>query len=102
MRKRCFIIGVIALVIGVFYQQDSYPDGLIIMYRKESNHGMDKSNETLRSLGRTSRIEYQDPYERNAESVTISRVSYALAGVLLLVGFIVGPEKKETQNPLLK
>ena len=38
---------------------------------------------------------YEDPYERDSTDLAISYVSFGLTGIMILVGFIVGPEKKE-------
>ena len=106
MRKRCFIIAAIALAIGVYFQWQSYPSEIVIYGRESLNRAKENNNERRRDrdshLYGTAFGEYVDPYERDPVDVAISRVSYSLVGVMLLVGFIVGPQYKEKKNPLLK
>jgi hypothetical protein len=99
MRKRCFIIAAIALVVGGFFQWKSYPSEGVIYGSKALNSVKEHLNEKRRERGHhlygTALDEYKDPYERYPEDVAISRVSYSLVGVMLLVGFLVGPPKEE-------
>ena len=95
MKKRCFVIGAIFLANGVAFHHASYPEEFIIKIRKKQNDRLEETNEKIRAYGKYSyRATYQDPYERDSTDLAISYVSFGLTGVLLLVGFIVGPEKK--------
>ncbi|MDA7541011.1 hypothetical protein N8649_02725 [bacterium] len=95
MRKRCFIIAAIALVIGVFFDQRSYPSEMDIMVREKMNDNVELNNEIAEMHGENYRYKREDPYRRDPDAVAISRVSYCLVGVMLLVGFLVGPSKEE-------
>jgi len=100
MRKRCFIIAAIALVVGVFFQWHSYPTEIVIKLRETNNESSANLNKKIRDADRGDRLygmnysEYKDPYERDSTDVAISYVSFGLAGVLLIVGFIIGPPKE--------
>tara|TARA_B110000003_G_C16296794_1_gene397218 strand:- start:133 stop:468 length:336 start_codon:yes stop_codon:yes gene_type:complete len=99
MRKRCFIIAAIALAIGGFFHWHSYPDETLISMGESLNRAREKNNERRTQkdhfLYGTAFDEYVDPYERASTDVAISYVSFGLTGVMILVGFIVGPPKEE-------
>ena len=98
MRKRCFIIAAIALVVGGFFHWLSYPTESIIFGRESLNRVRENLNEKRTQRGHhlygTAFDEYVDPYERDSTDLVISYVSFGLAGVLLLLGFIIGPPKE--------
>ena len=99
MRKRCFIIAAIALAIGGFFHWHSYPSETLISIGKMLNDGREHLNEKRTERGHhlygTAFDKYEDPYERDSTDLAISYVSFGLTGIMILVGFIVGPEKKE-------
>tara|TARA_R110001592_G_scaffold221571_3_gene476446 strand:+ start:118 stop:459 length:342 start_codon:yes stop_codon:yes gene_type:complete len=97
MRKRCFIIAAIALVIGVAFHHASYPEEIIIKIRKKQNDRLEETNERIRAYGKYSyRATYQDPYERDSNQQAIGNFAIVLGGVLLIVGFIAGTKKEES------
>jgi len=97
MRKRCFIIAAIALVVGGYFHVHSYPTEILISIRESLNEAIESNNKRRTQRGHhlygTAFDEYVDPYERDSTDVAISYVSFGLAGVLLIVGFIIGPPK---------
>ena len=95
MRKRCFIIAAIALVIGAYNHWCSYPDDYNIETGKRINEVLRANAENDEANRYLYRARMVDPYEIDAEDAFIGNVSLGLAGVLLLVGFIIGPPKKE-------
>ena len=48
MRKRCFLIAAIALVLGVYFNVSSYPSESDIQHRKNFNKHMEESYEAAR------------------------------------------------------
>ena len=100
MRRRCFIIAAIALVVGVFFQWKSYPSEIVIYGREAVNRSkkqLDKYRGNRRHpLYGAPRSEYVDPHERDSTDLAISYVSLGLAGALLLGGFIIGPPKENS------
>ena len=100
MRRRCFIIAAIALAIGGFFHWHSYPTEIVISIREAVNEATLSNNKRTTQKGHflygTARQEYVDPYERDSTDVAISYVSFGLTGVMILVGFIVGPPKGES------
>lgn len=101
MRKRCFIIGAIALVIGVAFHHASYPEEIIIKIRKKQNDRLEETNEKIRAYGKYSyRATYQDPYERDSNDVAKGNYAIVLAGVLFFVGIIF--QQKEIKESIVK
>ena len=90
MRKRCFIIAALAFAFGVIMLIFAYPSKYDIEIRKQSN----EINASIRDAGYAYDPDYLDVDAPNPVMKGSGYVSFGLTGVLLLVGFIVGPEKK--------
>ena len=104
MRKRCFIIAILAAVCGGVAMWQAYPSAEEIDTRKglEKSFGIiDELNLSIASReGRSyTPRPAQDPYAPNSTLLTTGWIAIGLAGVLFLVGFIIGPPKQESSVP---
>ena len=88
MRKRCFIIAFIAIALGVTLILLASPSDRQI----EAIKGINKAMSDV--PGRT----YLDPYQHDIGMLRAAQISFFLAGVLFIVGFIVGPPKETTSK----
>ncbi|MBB81707.1 MAG: hypothetical protein CMN02_12100 [Roseibacillus sp.] len=101
MRNRCFIIAVVALAAGIFfYWRAQTPEWLGDM-NVSVNEGARAADRNLNKLfGGVDRQSSDyvdpnpDPYAPDSTLLSVSYISFGLAGVLFLVGFIIGPPKK--------
>ena len=97
MRKRCFIIAALAFAFGVIMLIFAYPSKYDIEIREANNKAIKKLNDNKYNaaiyIGGED-LDYVDVYAPNPVMKGSGYVSFGLTGVLLLVGFIVGPEKK--------
>ncbi len=115
MRKRCFILGFIGLVLGGLLHWMSYPteaekrerarerdslrlsevsDRALRNLAPGSDPFREMANELERQLANNSTDNSPEIEARKPKFVLGSNISFGLGGVLLIVGFIVGPEKK--------
>jgi hypothetical protein len=98
MRKRCFTVGIVGLVLaGIFYFLARPSDKDISEKGKTRAVMMDMYDRTGDREG--DRERYQewknvDPEAINYDFVLVSNISFGVGGVLLILGFIVGPERK--------
>ena len=93
MRKRCFIIAGVALIFGLLMMIFSFPSQKELEDRYAYNKSAEKLNNWAREDGRRPTLSYMDDGP-NSVMLTTSYVSFGLAGVLLIVGFIIGPSKE--------
>jgi hypothetical protein len=97
MRKRCFIIAALAFAFGVIMLIFAYPSKYDIEVRKTNNMAIAKLNDNKYKAAIYTYSKDLDYVNVNAPNPVMKGsgyVSFGLTGVLLLVGFIVGPEKK--------
>ena len=98
MRKRCFIIAALAFAFGVIMLIFAYPSKYDIEIREANNKAIKKLNDNKYNAAIyiiSEDLDYVDVDAPNPVMKGSGYVSFGLTGVLLLVGFIVGPEKKE-------
>ena len=99
MRKRCFIIAGLAFALGIILNLVSVPSSEDVKFYREMNKSTRKLQEAVDagpfSEGRRTDI-YQNSLGPDPILMGASLGSFALAGVMLLVGFIAGPKKRET------
>tara|TARA_Y100000004_G_C8693849_1_gene318735 strand:+ start:199 stop:522 length:324 start_codon:yes stop_codon:yes gene_type:complete len=94
MMLRCFIIAAIALVVGVYCQINAYPDEFQIRINKKLNEQGKQVDEFTREAYGERYDYYKDPYAPDEELILVRNISFSIAGILLLVGIIIGPPKE--------
>lgn len=97
MRKRCFIIAALAFSFGVIMLIFAYPSLAEKEVRSYNNMAIAKLNDAKFQAAIYTDVKDLDYVDVNAPNPVMKGsgyVSFGLTGVLLLVGFIVGPEKK--------
>ena len=101
MPIRCFVIVVIAVLAGCYFQFQAHPSEQAIQWRISGNESARHVNKELNEMFRGRNVDYveKDPYALDSGYVTASYVSFGVAGVVLLVGFIIGPPKKASSVP---
>ena len=99
MRKRCFIIAGLAFALGIILNVVAVPSSEEVESYQEMNKKLRNLQESANagpfSEGRRTDI-YQASLGPDPVLMGASLGSFALAGVMLLVGFIAGPKKRET------
>ena len=100
MRKRCFILGFIGLILGGIFSFLSYPRGKILKESEATKAVLLDMYSTGPFADRDEyeRIKSWDPKARKSKFVLGSNISFGVGGVLLILGFIVGPEKKNADQ----
>ena len=94
MRKRCFIIAVIALAVGVICHINAYPSKFQIEMRQELNKTSKQAEKNAWEFFGERYDLYIDPYAPEEELILVRNISFSVAGILLLVGIIIGPPKE--------
>ena len=100
MKKRCFIIAAIAIVVGVICQIQAQPTEALVRIIEQANESNKIINERIENAERGD-FNYgrpyessEDPYATDSTFIVSSYVSFGLAGVLLIAGFVIGPPKE--------
>jgi len=108
MRKRCFIIAILAAVCGGVAVWQAYPSAEAIENSRINQRSMlmlyeasmaARERNPARYRGYTPSYPDIDPYAPNSTLLTTGGIAIGLAGVLFLVGFIIGPPKQESSVP---
>lgn len=114
MKKRCFILAAVALLVGSVCLFMSYPSKEDIdFWMKRNRASIEMHEESIERRREWERrvaadsdrwgwthkppifsISYRDPFEQDSRFIKASNVSFGIGGILLVVGFIIGPEKK--------
>ena len=104
MRWRCFFIAAMALLVGIYYLWSALPSDFVIEQNKKNIRTIREHNESIRNADTTTAVgrtlssmplgTIPDDYPIVSSHLNISFVSFGIAGVLLIVGFIIGPPKE--------
>ena len=94
MGKRSIIIGIVGLLTGGILHFLSYPSDKEINANRMARAALMDMHREFGDREKYKEMKEWDPSKRKPKYTTGSYIAYGVGGLLLIIGIVVGPDKK--------